>query len=37
LTRGLIEACIITLDGKPRRIPQEMREKLAPFVTETAA
>jgi acyl-CoA thioester hydrolase len=35
LTRGHVEACIITLDGKPRRIPQAIREKLAPFVAET--
>ena len=34
LTRGAVEACIITLDGKPRRIPQDMRNKLAPFVAE---
>ena len=34
LTRGTVEACIITLQGKPRRIPQEMRDKLAPFVVE---
>jgi acyl-CoA thioester hydrolase len=35
LTRGNVEACIITLTGKPRRIPQTIRDKLAPFVTET--
>jgi acyl-CoA thioester hydrolase len=35
LTRGRIEACIITLGGKPRRIPQEIRDKLAPFLYET--
>ena len=35
LTRGKIEACIITLSGKPRRIPQDMRDKLAPFLYET--
>jgi acyl-CoA thioester hydrolase len=35
LTRGRIEACIITLSGKPRRIPQDMRDKLAPFLSET--
>jgi acyl-CoA thioester hydrolase len=34
LTRGAVEACIITLEGKPRRIPQEMRDKLTPFVME---
>jgi acyl-CoA thioester hydrolase len=35
LTRGRIEACIITLSGRPRRIPQDMRDKLAPFLCET--
>jgi acyl-CoA thioester hydrolase len=33
LTRGVVEACIITFEGKPRRIPNEIREKLQPFVT----
>ncbi len=37
LTRGQVEACIITLAGKPRRIPEEMREKLAPLLVETGA
>lgn len=37
LTRGAVEACIITLTGKPRRIPQAMRDKLAPFLFETGA
>jgi acyl-CoA thioester hydrolase len=32
LTHGRVEACIITLEGRPRRIPPEMREKLQPFV-----
>jgi acyl-CoA thioester hydrolase len=32
LTRGRVEACIITLDGKARRIPQQIRDKLSPFV-----
>ena len=36
LTRGQVEACIIALTGKPRRIPQEMRDKLQPFLFETA-
>lgn len=34
LTHGTVEACIITLSGKPRRIPQEVRDKLAPFLYE---
>ena len=37
LTRGSVEACIMTLAGKPRRIPQEMRDKLLPFLCETEA
>ena len=37
LVHGAVEACIITLDGRPRRIPQEMRAKLAPLVIETGA
>lgn len=37
LTRGSVEACIMTLAGKPRRIPQEMRNKLLPFLCETEA
>jgi acyl-CoA thioester hydrolase len=35
LTDGRIEACIITLTGKPRRIPQEIRAVLSPFLSET--
>jgi acyl-CoA thioesterase FadM len=27
-----VEACIITLTGRPRRIPQEFRDKLAPYL-----
>jgi acyl-CoA thioester hydrolase len=34
LTRGRVEACIMTLDGKPRRIPQETRDKFVPFLNE---
>jgi acyl-CoA thioester hydrolase len=37
LTRGQVEACIIALTGKPRRIPEEMRKKLAPLLVETSA
>ena len=37
LTRGQVEACIITLSGKPRRIPLEMRQILEPLVVETEA
>jgi acyl-CoA thioester hydrolase len=35
LTEGRIEACIITLTGKPRRIPQDIRDLLMPFLCET--
>jgi acyl-CoA thioester hydrolase len=35
LVRGQVEACIITLSGKPRRIPGDMRGKLAPLLCET--
>jgi acyl-CoA thioester hydrolase len=35
LVHGQVEACIITLTGKPRRIPQDMRDKLLPFLFET--
>jgi acyl-CoA thioester hydrolase len=34
LTRGRVEACIMTLEGKPRRIPQETRDKFAPYLLE---
>lgn len=36
LTRGFVEACVMTLRGKPRRIPQDIRDKLLPFLYETA-
>jgi acyl-CoA thioester hydrolase len=32
LTHGKVEACIITLAGKPRRIPAAMRRILEPLV-----
>jgi acyl-CoA thioester hydrolase len=35
LVHGRVEACIITLTGRPRRIPQELRSKLSPLVIET--
>ena len=34
LVEGRIEACIITLSGKPRRVPPEVRERLTPFLYE---
>ena len=33
LVEGRIEACMITLRGKPRRIPKKVAQTLAPFVT----
>jgi acyl-CoA thioester hydrolase len=35
LTDGRIEACIITLTGKPRRIPQDIRDLLTPFLYDS--
>jgi acyl-CoA thioester hydrolase len=34
LVEGRIEACIITLTGRPRRIPQHVRDLLSPFLCE---
>ena len=33
LVEGRIEACITTLTGKPRRVPKNVAQTLAPFVT----
>jgi acyl-CoA thioester hydrolase len=35
LMDGRIEACIITLTGKPRRLPASLRDLLTPFLVET--
>ena len=35
LMDGRIEACIITLTGKPRRLPAALRGLLTPFLVET--
>jgi acyl-CoA thioester hydrolase len=32
LVHGTVEACIMTLDGKPRRIPQAIRDLLLPYL-----
>ena len=32
LVHGKVEACIMTLDGKPRRIPPTVRESLLPYL-----
>jgi acyl-CoA thioester hydrolase len=37
LTHGTVEACIISLSGKPKRIPEETRAKLLPYLLETGA
>jgi acyl-CoA thioester hydrolase len=35
LMDGWVEACIITLTGRPRRLPLPLRELLTPFLVET--
>ena len=35
LVEGEVEACVITLRGKPRRIPEHVRAKLSPLVYGT--
>ena len=37
LTGGHVQACIISLSGKPRRIPPAIRDKILPFLCETEA
>ena len=37
LVHGKVEACIMTLDGKPRRIPQALRDILLPYVEASEA
>ena len=37
LTRGMVQACIISLSGRPKRIPPEIRDKILPFLSETVA
>jgi len=37
LSDARIEACIITLTGRPRRIPQHIRDLLTPFLNETGS
>lgn len=37
LLEGRVEACLITLSGRPRRIPPEVRDRLRPFLSETNA
>ncbi len=35
LTAGHIQACIISLSGRPKRIPREIHDKILPFLSET--
>lgn len=35
LVDGQIEACIVTLKGQPRRLPEQLRHLLTPFLVET--
>ena len=35
LVHGMVEACVMTLDGRPRRIPSDVREKLLAFCVST--
>ncbi len=35
LVHGRVEACMMTLAGKPRRIPSSVRDKLLPYLLET--
>lgn len=37
LTQGAVQACIISLSGRPKRIPPEIRDKILPFLSETVA
>jgi acyl-CoA thioester hydrolase len=37
LTHGVVEACLISLSGRPRRMPPQTHAKLAPYTTETTA
>ena len=36
LVEGRIEACLLTLTGKPRRIPPAVRDLILPFVNQEA-
>ena len=35
LTDGHVQACIISLSGKPKRVPAAVRDKILPFLVET--
>jgi acyl-CoA thioester hydrolase len=37
LTEAEVEACLVTLTGKPRRIPEKIRTMLSAFLVETDA
>jgi acyl-CoA thioester hydrolase len=32
LVKGDVEVCVVASDGRPRRVPEEVRRKLQPFV-----
>ena len=34
LVDGQIEACIVTLKGQPRRLPEQLRDLLTPFLSD---
>ncbi|HLY07551.1 MAG TPA: YbgC/FadM family acyl-CoA thioesterase [Rhizomicrobium sp.] len=37
LAHGAVEACVVTLTGRPRRIPDDIRAKLRPLLTSANA
>ncbi|NWH07282.1 MAG: tol-pal system-associated acyl-CoA thioesterase [Alphaproteobacteria bacterium] len=37
LVRARVEAAVITMDGKPRRIPADVRAKMLPYLDEALA
>jgi len=37
LVEGAVQACIISLSGKPKRIPPAIQDKILPFLSETVA
>lgn len=37
LVRGRVQACVITLSGKPRRLPAEVHAKLEPYICPEGA
>ena len=35
LVRGKVQACLVTLGGKPRRMPQDVYDRIFPFLCKT--